>query len=185
MSKKNQLPPAPISIAVERDLKKNMRAINQLLNANPELARLVLINPILVLEDLGVTISQPVKQHIINSLRFPRKLVERRDQLATEVSAEFARLNIKQKLPLTAAQRAELVFKTLEIKPLRQHKTAVTHLDSNQLQDYTGKHPLLFKLSEYERFRKGGLIFFPRHIYEQYKSGEKQLHWVKAVKFKA
>lgn len=172
-----------IVITVERDLKKNMRSINKLLNANPDLARFVLINPILVLEDLGVKISPPVKQHIIKSLRFPKKLVEKRDQLAAEVNAEFTRLNIKHKLPLTTSQRADLIFNILKLTPKSTHKN-LKHLDSKELEHYKN-NPLVFKLSEYERFRKGGLIFFPRTIYEKYKQGEMQLHWVDAIKFKA
>lgn len=172
-----------IVIEVERDLKKNMRSINKLLNDNPVLACFLLVNPILVLEDLGVKISDPVKKHIKQSLRFPAKLVARRDELAKEVHEEFSRIKIKQKLPLTTADRAKLVFKTLKIKPLHQHSDH-QHLDSNQLREYMEKHPLLFKLAEYERFRKGGLVFFPRHIYEEYKSGVRQLHWVNAVRFK-
>jgi hypothetical protein len=173
-----------IVLEVERDLKKNMRAINTLLNANPDLARLVLINPILVLEDLGIQISTPVKQHITQSLRFPAKLVARRDELAKEVTEEFARLKIHLKLPLTTAQRAKLVYETLKIKPLHKHSADFEHLDPNQFREYIHKHPLIFKVAEYERFRKGGLVFFPRHIYEEYKSGVRQLHWVNAVRFK-
>lgn len=181
---KNPQPQQPIVLKVERDLKKNIRSINSLLNANPDLARLVMINPILVLEDLGVTISDPVKQHIIQSLRFPAKLVARRDELAKEVEEEFARLKIHYKLPLTTAQRAKLVFDTLKIKPLHKHSMDLEHLDPSELLKYSHKHPLIFKVTEYERFRKGGLVFFPRHIYEEYKSGVRQLHWVNAVRFK-
>ena len=185
MIKKNQaqLPVPSIVIGVERDLKKNMRSINKLLNDNPDLACLVLINPILVLEDLGVQISAPVKQHIITSLRFPAKLVALRDQFAKEVHDEFSRLHIRDKLPLTSLQRAKLVFETLKIKPLPAQLNK-TKLDTNQLKLYSDQHPLLMKIAEYERYRKGGLIFFPRHVYEQYKSGVKQLHWVNAVRFK-
>ena len=183
MTKKNKIEPIMV-IAVERDLKKNMRSINKLLNDNPELARLVLINPILVLEDRGVQISAPVKQHIINSLRFPPKLVARRDELSKEVHDEFDRLNTHYKLPLTSSQRATLVFDTLKIPAQPEHATHLTKLDTNQLKAYTDQHPLVMKLAEYERFRKGGLIFFPRNVYEQYKAGVKQLHWVNAVRFK-
>jgi len=183
MAKNNQSN-QPIVLEVERDLKKNLRSINTLLNENPDLARFVLINPILVLEDLGVTISTPVKQHIIQSLRFPAKLVARRDELAKEVEKEFSRLKIHHKLPLTKEQRAKLVFETLKIKPLHQHLNHPQQLDTNQLREYSHNHPLIFKLTEYERFRKGGLVFFPRSIYEEYKAGVRQLHWVDAVQFK-
>ncbi len=183
MTKNNHVQPVMI-IEIERDLKKNIRSINKLLNDNPELARLVLINPILVLEDLGVQISAPVKQHIINRLRFPAKLVARREELGKEVEDEFTRLNIHHKLPLTSSQRATLVFDTLKVPAIPEHLNNLNKLDTDQLRAYSEQHPLLMKLAEYERFRKGGLIFFPRHVYEQYKSGVKQLHWVNAVRFK-
>lgn len=132
---------SPIAINVERDLRKNMRSINQRLNANPELAKLVLINPILVLEDLGVQLSLDVKNHIMETLRFPPALVKRRDALAIELKQEFAKLNIHHEPNFTSQQRAKLVFQTLNIPPLPKDK--LTSLSVNQLREYKDKHPLL------------------------------------------
>ena len=181
---KNPKLTTPIVLDVERDLKKNMRSINQLLNDNPELAILTLINPLLVLEDLGVKISPAVKQHVMNSLRFPKKLVAQRDQLEKEIKDEFKKMGVKQTLPMNNQQRSKLLFETLKIKPAKTDKDHLKALSSEQLQAYSDHHPLLEKIAKYERFRKGGLVFLPRHDYEEYKSGVKKLHWVNAVKFK-
>ena len=172
----------PITINVERDLRKNMRTISQRLNANPELAKLVLINPILVLEDLDVQLSNEVKNHVMESLRFPPALVKRRDALGSELKKDLAALNIHHELTFTNKQRAELVFRKLKISPLSNDK--VTDLSSSQLRLYKEKHPLLTKLAEFERYSKGALIFYPRSTYEKYKTGEKKLHWVNAIRFK-
>ena len=174
----------PLVVNVERDLRKNMREISLRLNANQNLARLVLINPILVLEDLGVTLSKEVKTHIMDTLRFPPALVKRRDALAIELKEDLAKLNIHHKLPFTNQQRAALVFHTLKIQPQSDDENDVESLSINQLRVYKNQHPLLTKLAEYERYAKGALIFYPRSIYEQYKTGEKNLHWVNAIRFK-
>ena len=171
-----------IIINVERDLRKNMRTISQRLNANPELAKLVLINPILVLEDLGVQLSNDVKHHIIESLRFPPALTKRRDVLANELKQDLSALNIHHELKFTNKQRADLVFKTLQISPLSTDNVA--ELSSSQLRLYKDKHPILKKLTDFERYAKGALIFYPRNTYEQYKTGKKKLHWVNAIQFK-
>lgn len=172
-----------IVVNVERDLRKHMREISQRMNANQHLACLVLINPILVLEDLGVQLSKDVKKHIMEALRFPPSLVKRRDALAIELHNEFAKINVHYKLPLTDKHRAELVFNTLKIHALPDDQT-VSELSINQLRGYKDQHSLLTKLAEYERYSKGALIFYPRSIYEQYKAGEKNLHWVDAIRFK-
>lgn len=174
----------PLVVDVERDLRKHMREITHRLNDNPDLARLVLINPILVLEDLGVVVSKDVKTHIMDALRFPPSLVKRRNELAQEVQRELVALNINHTLPLTNQQRAALVYRTLQIPPLEEENGKVDTLSINQLRAYKDKHPLLYKLSEYERYSKGALIFYPRSIYEKYKHGEKKLHWVNAIRFK-
>ncbi len=171
-------------VNVERDLRKHMRVISQRLNANPDLAKLVLINPILVLEDLGVEISKDVKTHIIDTLRFPPALVKRRDALAVELKKELDALNLHYALPLTNEHRAALVFHILKITPLPDDLNSVKKLSINQLRSYKDEHPLLTKMAEYERYSKGALIFYPRSIYEQYKAGEKILHWVNAIRFK-
>ena len=170
----------PMTINIERDLKKHMRAISVRLNENPELARLVLINPILVLEDLGIELSNEVKKHIMDSLRFPKALVKRRDELACELKADLAALNVHHSLPLTDKQRSDLVFNTLKIKPKDNHEV----LSVEKLRVYKDEHPVLTKLAEFERFSKGALIFYPRNVYEKYKTGEKKLHWVNAIRFK-
>lgn len=182
--KKQSPTEGPLIVNVERDLRKHMRDISLRLNANPNLARLVLINPILVLEDLGVHVSKEVKKHIMDTLRFPPSLVKRRDALAIELQEELAELNIHHKLPLTPKQRAELVFHKLKIQPVDEDKNNGHNLSINQLRVYKDQHPVLIKLAEYERYCKGALIFYPRSIYEQYKTGEKNLHWVNGIRFK-
>jgi hypothetical protein len=178
--KKTTSTEGPITIKIERDLKKHMRAISVRLNENPDLARLVLINPILVLEDLGVELSNEVKKHIMDSLRFPKALVKRRDELACELKTDLAALKVHHPLPLTDKQRSDLVFNTLKINPKDKHEV----LSVEKLRAYKDEHPVLTKLAEFERYSKGALIFYPRNVYEKYKTGEKKLHWVNAIQFK-
>ncbi len=175
----------PLIVNVDRDLRKHMREISQRMNANQYLARLVLINPILVLEDLGVQFSKEVKKHIMDTLRFPPSLIKRREEIGVELTNDLAQINVHYTLPITNKQRANLVFHTLNIKPLPEDQNSLNDLSMNQLRVYKDQHSLIMKLTEYERYSKGALIFYPRSIYEQYKTGEQNLHWVNGIRFKA
>lgn len=174
----------PIRVANERDLRKNMRAICERFNAQPELARLVFVNPVLALQDVGVQLEPEAKQHIMNALRFPPKLQKRKAELATELTEAFAREKAAVELPLSAKQRAHLLFRVLSVKPLTADAQATEELAPERLGYYAGAHPLAARLAEYERLDRGRLIFQPRETYEAYKSGQKRHRWIKAVRFK-
>ena len=78
-------PVQPLKIATERDLRGNMRQICRRLDAHPALSRLIFINPILVLEDVGVELSPQVRDHVMQALRFPPKRRSRIDALRAEI----------------------------------------------------------------------------------------------------
>lgn len=146
----------PIHVANHRDLRKNIRAICERFNEHPEIARLVFVNPILAMQDIGVQLEPAARQHVMDALRFPPKLQKRKAALAAELAEALARAGVPAKLPLSARQSAEL--------PLSD--------------------PLAGKLSEFERLDRGRLIFQPRQTYEAYKSGQKRHRWIKSVRFK-
>lgn len=173
----------PLVIEKERDLRKNIRNINQRFNDHPEIAKLILINPILALQDIGVTVTPEVKQHIMDSLRFPPKWIERREQIKQELETELAHYGFKDKLPLTNATRSNLVFNIMKMKPRIDEKN-VQELAPERLPFYQKEHPLIAKLVEYEKLKRGRMIFQPKQAYEEYKSGVKKLKWIKAIRFK-
>lgn len=182
--RKPHSPAGSLAVNTHRDLLSNMRTICHRLNDNPDLARMLLVNPILALEDAGVQLSPEIKQHIIDSLRFPPSVVERKEALELELHDELRSLGVPHRLPLTASQRADLVFRILKIAPQETELYETSEIGSKRMRAYTRQHPLVAKLAEYERLRQGRLIFYPRETYEAYKAGLKRQNWIKAVKFK-
>lgn len=174
----------PVAITTHDDLRKNIRNINKRFNDNPEVARLLIVNPILALEDIGVQLSDEIKQHIMDSLRFPRGLKERKRKLEMELTGEISRLGVSYKLPLNAEQKADLLFNVLKLTPQPADAGDVTQLASKRTRCYKGQHPLVAKLADYERIRQGALVFHTRETYEAYKAGRRQHRWLKAVRFK-
>lgn len=175
-----------IVIEIERDLRKNIRNINQRFNDNPDIAQLVLINPILALQEIGVELSQTAKQHVMDSLRFPSGWIEKRDKLASELHEEFSKYHIAEKLPLSNNTRANILFNIIKIKPNKEDSEYKNqnNLPPERLPYYRKKHPLIDKLIEYERLKRGRLLFQPKEVFEEYKSGKRKLKWIKSIKFK-
>jgi hypothetical protein len=174
----------PILANTERDLRKNIREISTRFNNNPDLARLVFVNPILAFEDVGVQLSAEMKRHIMDRMRFPPKLKEKTARLEKELKEELAQLKVAAELPFTPEQRADLLFNVLRVKPLDADKANAARLESNRTKEYRRVHPLIAKLAEYERARQGSLIFHTRERYDDYKAGRRKHRWIKSVRFK-
>lgn len=174
----------PITISVERDLRKNIRTINQRFNDNPDIAKLIVVNPILALEDIGIKLSPDVKAHIMERLHFPPKLRARRDELESELTEEFENVGLKFKPALTNTERAEFTYKILKKTSLLKHKDHKKSLSKTHLREYKNENPILEKLIEYEHLKSGALIFHPKETYNLYKTGVKKHRWIKKISFK-
>jgi hypothetical protein len=173
-----------IKVETHRDIVKNMREINRRFNENPDLARLLIVNPILALGDIGVKLNTEMRHHIMDTFRFPPRVRKRKERLEAELNKELPKLISRPKLPLTGKQRAELVFRVLKLKPHKEDSINQAELESNRTRFYASQHPIVAKLAEYERVRQGSLIFHTRETYEDFKSGKKKHRWLKAVRFK-
>lgn len=173
----------PIRVETHRDLRKNIRAVSTRFNDNPELARLLLVNPILALEDVGVEMTREMKDHIMDSLRFPKRLVEKKERLEAELRAELQELGLPAEFPLTAEARAHLLFTVLKLPPLPEDACSPDQIESRRARFYARRHPLVAKLADYERARQGAAVFRSKEQYEAYKSGQKRHNWVKSVRF--
>lgn len=188
--------PPELKLETHRDLRANIRAISKRFNDDPESARMLLVNPLLALEDIGVQMTTELKDHIKNALRFPPNVIERRDQLELEIFDELKQLGVTYKVPLNEEQRADLIFNVLKLKlpeartnriPTEECEDRVVPLPglrSLEIKRLAKQHPLVAKLVEYERLRQGRVIFYPRQVYESYKAGLKRQNWIKAVRFK-
>lgn len=163
-------PGQPLKIATERDLRGNMRQICRRLDAHPALSRLIFINPILVLEDVGVELSPQVRDHIMQALRFPPKRRSRIDALRVEIRQYC---DVRGLAYPPAAHDDSASAPAAETSPAAGTPTHAIPDDAT----------LAAKLAELARLRQGALTFFPRRTYEQFKSGEKTHRWIKSVRF--
>ena len=177
----NSTPFHPITIATHRDFLKNMKEIVTRLNNNQEIAKLVLVNPIYALQDLGVQLSDEMKDHLFQTFHSPPARDRRLKELDEELRAELDKLPAKPAIPSTPEELADLVFRQLGIAPRAAGHEA--RLDREALLDYSLRHPLIPKLIEYERIKRGGLVFFPRAIYDSYRRGEAKQPWLNSIRF--
>jgi hypothetical protein len=173
-----------LNVESRRDLAKNMREICRRLNANPDIARLLLVNPIYVLEDLGVRFNQEMRDHVYNTFHNPPARERRTAELETELKAELERITGRPEIPVSPEHRAELLFTHLKLPPLGQEAAHPARLEPGRLRAYGPQHPLVVRLLEYDAVRKGGLTFHPRSTYEAYKRGDRKQCWLDSITFK-
>jgi hypothetical protein len=64
-----------------RSLVASARAVGKRVNADPQFAVMLLINPVLALKSYGVSLSPELKHHVMHTLQHPEGLRTRRDQL--------------------------------------------------------------------------------------------------------
>ena len=177
-----QMPGAftPIEIHSERDFLQNMSEIVRRLNASPEIAKLVLVNPIYALEDLGVTLAPEMAEHVYRTFTSPPAKAKRLAELEQEIQAELDKLPDSPRVPRTPQERASVVFRALGVARLGNDADA---LDRERLRAYSHRHPLIPKLIEHESVSRGGLVFFPRATYDAYKQGRLRQNWVNSIRF--
>ena len=88
-----------------------------MLNANPELAPMLFVNPVLAMEEAGVKLSRPMVHHILSRLRHPPALRERREVL--EASLRETLGGTPQ--PNNSAWLAKTLFEKLKLQPVETH----------------------------------------------------------------
>ncbi len=104
----------PLEVKSHRALGAAQRQIARRAAAAPELAVMLLINPVLALERLGVKLSPEIAHHVLHAVRHPKALRTRRDELEArlkEALGEPAR-------PTDAAWNRNLLFRLRKLEPL-------------------------------------------------------------------
>lgn len=165
---------SPLKIETEKDLRAQMRQICRRLDANPDLSRLLLINPVLVMEDVGVQLSDKMRTHVMNALRFPPKRLARIAELEAKIAEHCAALGVANPLSSAATRKAAAGPAGHAVAPPAA-ATAAEGLPQDAA--------LAEAFAEHARLRQGAMAFFPREIYEQFKRGEKRHRWIKAIRF--
>ena len=134
-----------------------MKEIVTRLNDNPKIARLVLVNPIYALADLGVTLSKEMEDHVYQTFHNPPAKQRRLAQLDAEIQEQLAALPDKPALPANPQEHAQLAFRSLGLQPLPGDRDDALHRE--RLAAYSHMHPLIGKLVEREIVQRGGLVF--------------------------
>lgn len=167
-----------------KDLVEQLPNILSEINADPVLNRLVLINPLHVLEDLGYTLSPQLQKHIRNTLGFPKPLLRRmvalRDRLRSQIR-EAVPDEATVRIPKSPKERAKLLFKTMALDRGGRHPEALT---VEQLPQYRQLHPVVETLYELGRLERGGLTYHTRGTYEACKGGRIHHPWIKRLTFR-
>ncbi len=172
-----------LNIDSHRALAAHVKEICRRLNANPEIAKLVLVNPIYALEDLGIRLSPEMRNHVVDRLHNPGAKQRRLAALEPELKAEIERITGKPDIPLQPEERAALLFRYLRLTPLAPEKERTERLEPGRLSAYASLHPLAARLVEYDALRKAGMAFLPREVYESYKRGDRKQCWIDSITF--
>jgi hypothetical protein len=171
----------PLKIENHRDFLRNMKEIVTRLNNHPQIARLVLVNPIYALADLGVTLSKEMETHVYQTFHNPPAKQRRLAELDAEIREQLAALPAKPQLPTNPQEHAQLAFRSLGLQPLPGDHADSLHRE--RLAAYAHMHPLIGKLVEREIVQRGGLVFHPHATYDAYRRGDLKQKWVNSVRF--
>jgi len=173
----------PIRVETHHDFRGSMVEIVNRLNSTPEIAKLVLVNPIYALRDINVTLSKEMEQHIFQTFTQPPAMQQRLTELAAQIQPELDKLPGKPAIPATPQQNADLLFRSMGIAPLPGDSP--DQLARERLNAYWRRHHLIPLLIDYQRVARGGLVFFPRATYDAYKSGALKQQWLTSIRFGA
>lgn len=106
--------PEPLTINNHRGLTAHGLEINRRLNANPKLAVLLFLNPVLAMQEAGVKLNKEMSHHILSSLRHRPTMRKRREELEKKLQEALG--VIPQ--PNNSAWLARALFHMLQLQPL-------------------------------------------------------------------
>lgn len=104
----------PLEISTHRDLAKYASEINRRLNKNPELARLVLVNPALAFKEVGASMSPEIIHHILHTIQHSTSARQRQDALEEELHKELD----EKPQPHNPEWASKFLFEKLELDPI-------------------------------------------------------------------
>jgi hypothetical protein len=109
---KSSLP--AIEIATHRTLAASQRALAERVAAEPALAIMLLINPVLALERMGVQLSSEIAHHILHTLQHPKAMRDRRDVLEASLQKALG----ETAHPTDPTWNEHLLFELRNLAPL-------------------------------------------------------------------
>jgi hypothetical protein len=106
--------PPVLNIDTHRGLAAAQKEIASRFQANPDIAKLLLVNPVCAFQDIGVKVSPDIASHILHTMRNSSETYARRQVLEDglkKVAGEAPK-------PSDGAWVAEFLFRKLKLKPL-------------------------------------------------------------------
>ncbi len=119
---------------------KVQNAIFARFNENPDLAKLLLVNPVQAMKAVGVTLSTRLQKHVMHTLQYSPRLDAERKALEEHLHSQIGR----KPRPNDPEWVAEFLFGELGLKPLdtRNHTpTYKTPLDADMMRVYEKLRP--------------------------------------------
>lgn len=105
----------PIVITTHRGLITEQQKIFKRFNENPEISRLLFINPVLAFKELNVELSPKIAAHVLHTLQHNAPDRERRTELEEKLRAELG----EPPQPNNPAWLSRIVFEKLKLTPLQ------------------------------------------------------------------
>lgn len=175
------MPYEPVIISSQADMKKNIGQIAKRLNSNPEVSLLVLVNPVLALKELNIQLSGRMAKHVKNQLQYGSTILAQKKSIEEEIN----RLAGKKINPHSAKQLSGTLFGDLGLSTEGVLETRYGYSTTDSvLSQLSGSHPIVDKILELRRIRKGGVRFSGASRFEKFKSGESVVPWVTSIRFK-
>ena len=103
-----------LHINSHRELAIRQKALADRVAAHPQLAVMLLVNPVLAFKALGVVLSHPVANHVLHAIQHPPELRNRRDELEASLKEALG----EPAQPTDAAWNAHLLFTLRKLGPL-------------------------------------------------------------------
>lgn len=104
----------PLAISSHRALAGRQKEIAERVAAAPELGVMLLINPVLAFERLGVKLSPEIAHHVLHAIQHPTALRTRRDELEAKLKKALG----EPAQPTNASWNRHLLFDLRKLAPL-------------------------------------------------------------------
>jgi hypothetical protein len=104
----------PIALETHRDLIRHQAEIAARIAAEPQVSVMLLINPVLGMEQVGVRMSPEIARHVLHTIQHPTGLRTRRDELEEKLREALG----EPPRPTDPAWNAHLLFELRKLPPL-------------------------------------------------------------------
>lgn len=115
----------PLEIKTHREMAVGQEEIFRRFNARPDLSILLLLNPVLALEQIGVLLSSEMVHHVLHSRQHTPEMRKRREELEASLTKNLG----EAPQPDNPAWVARLLFEKLRIKPLETKGHTPAYID--------------------------------------------------------